>query len=150
MPSNEEIGDLLSKASEYVDTYRQTFGSARPSLAKAPTPGLYEKGMELSKQADSVIAANRKNGPSAYALVGLVSILDDMSLNATRAYAVTMVVALGETRSDLKSHEMEDIQSLAQAGKNCDDISELLLHATLRLIAVEERTLRELTDQQKH
>jgi hypothetical protein len=49
MPSNEEIGDLLSKASEYVDTYRQTFALARPSLAKAPTPGFYEKASERSK-----------------------------------------------------------------------------------------------------
>src|SRR5689334_2146651 len=78
MPSKEEIGDLLSKASEYVETYRQTFVSARPSLAKAPTPGFYEKGVELSQQADTAIAAVRQNGPSAYALVGLVAILDDM------------------------------------------------------------------------
>jgi hypothetical protein len=150
MPSNEEIGDLLSKASEYVDTYRQTFASARPSLTKAPTPGFYEKAIELSKQATSVIAAIRKNGPSAYALVGLVAILDDMSLHATRAYAVTMVSTLGESRSDFKSQGMQDIQSLAQAAKNCEDISELLLHATLRLIAVEEQTLRELSGQQQH
>lgn len=52
MPSNEGIGDLLSKAGEYVGTYRQTFVSARPSLAKAPTPDSYEKAIELSKQAD--------------------------------------------------------------------------------------------------
>src|SRR5579875_152386 len=100
MPSNEEIGDLLSKTSEYVDTYRQTFATAKPLLAKAPTPGFYEKATELSKQAYTVITAIRKNGPSAYALVGLVTILDDMSLNATRAYAVTMVVTMGERRSD--------------------------------------------------
>jgi hypothetical protein len=132
----------------WTPTARPLFRQS-PSLAKAPTPGFYEKGIELSGQADSAIAAVRKNGSSAYALVGLVIILDDMSLNATRAYAVTMVVALGENRSDLKSHGTDDFQNLAQAGKNCYDISELLLHPTLRLIAVEEQTLRELTAQQK-
>ena len=38
---------------------------------------------------------------------------------------------------------------LAQAGKNCYDISELILHATLRYIAVEENLLQTLYQQQK-
>jgi hypothetical protein len=150
LPSDEEIGELLNKASEYVDTYRQTFASARPSLAKAPTPGFYEKGVELSKQADGAIAALRKNGYSAYTLVGLISILDDMSLNGARASAATMIVALGEDRSNSKNHAVSDFQNLAQAEKNCYDISDLLLHPTLRLIAVEEQMLHALADQQKH
>lgn len=149
MPSREELGDLLSKASEYVATYRHTFANARTSLAKAPTPGFYEKSTELSNQADTAISALQKNGPSAYALVGLISILDDMSLNGARASAVTMIVATREDRSDPKNHAMNDFQDLAQAEKNCYDISELLLHPTLRLIAVEERTLRELSESRK-
>jgi hypothetical protein len=55
MPSEEEIGELLSKASEYVSSYRQTFTNAKPSLDKVPTPGFYEKGMELSTQAGRAI-----------------------------------------------------------------------------------------------
>jgi hypothetical protein len=140
MPSEAEIDELLSKAAEYVNSYRQTFTSAKPSLAKAPTPGFYEKGIELSSQASEAISAIRKNGPSAYALVGLIAILDDMTINATRAYAVTMLVATGEG-SSTKDRAMQDFLSLAQAGKNCYDISELILHATLRLIHVEEQAL---------
>lgn len=59
------------------------------------------------------------------------------------------MVALQEDRSDPKSHAMDDFLNLAQAEKNCYDISELLLHPTLRLIAAEEQTLHSLADQQK-
>jgi hypothetical protein len=147
MPSEAEIDELLSKAAEYVDSYRQTFTSAKPSLDKAPTPGFYAKGIELSSQASEAISAIRKNGPSAYALVGLIAILDDMTINATRAYAVTMLVATEEGSSNPKDRAMQDFLSLAQAGKNCYDISELILHATLRLIHVEEQALNTLNTQ---
>jgi hypothetical protein len=149
MPSEAEIGELLIKASEYVKTYEQTFNSTKPSLDKAANPGFYAKGMEQSTQALGAIAALRKNGSSAYALVGLIALLDDMSLNAARASAATTLVALREKRSDPKNHAMNDFLSLAQAEKNCYDISELLLYATLRYIAVEETALRTLTERQK-
>lgn len=149
LPSEEEIGDLLNKASEYVQTYRQTFTNTKPSLDKAPTPGFFDKGIELSSQASGSIAAIKENGSSAYALVGLIAILDDMSLNAARASAMTMILALEEDKTDPKNHAMEDFQNLAQAEKNCYDISELLLHATLRYIAVEEKALHTLLDHQK-
>jgi hypothetical protein len=148
LPSDEEIGELLDKASEYVLTYHQTFTNTKQSLDRAATPGFFAKGVELSSQASDAIAAIKKNGPSAYALVGLIAILDDMSLNAARASAVTMIVAL-QNKTDPKNHAMEDFQNLAQAEKNCYDISELLLHATLRYIAVEENALHTLLDRQK-
>ena len=148
MPSEEEIGELLNKANEYVKTYRETFTTTKRSLDKAPTPGYYEKGMELSTQASDVISAIKKNGSTAYALVGLIGVLDDMSLNAARASAATMVVALGENKSNPKDNAMQDFIDLAQAEKNCYDISELLLHATLRYIAVEETALRTLLNRQ--
>lgn len=149
MPSEEEIGELLGKTSEYVNTYQQTLSSTKYSLDKAATPGFYEKGMELSKHAIDVIDAIKKNGTSAYSLVALIGILDDMSLNAARASAAATLVALKEDRTDPKNHAMDDFVSLAQAEKNCYDISELLLHATLRYISVEETALRVLLDKQK-
>jgi hypothetical protein len=48
MPSQDEIEDLLSKASEYVDEYRHTFKSAKASLDRTSTPGFYDKAVELS------------------------------------------------------------------------------------------------------
>jgi hypothetical protein len=117
MPSEDEIRELLGKASEYVDTYKRTFTYTKPSLDKAATPGFHAKGMELSAQASSAIDAIRKNGSSAWALVVLVTILDDMSLNAAKASAATTLVALEENRNDPNAHAMSDFQDLAQVGK---------------------------------
>ena len=102
IPSEAEIDELLSKASEYVDSYRLTFTSAKPSLDKAPTPGFYEKGIELSSQASGTISAIRKNGPSAYALVGLLAVLDDMTINATRGVCGNDARREWESRSNPK------------------------------------------------
>jgi hypothetical protein len=60
MPSEAKIGELVSKASEYVDTFKQTFKNTRASLDKTPNSALYEKGMELSEQASGVIAGRAK------------------------------------------------------------------------------------------
>jgi hypothetical protein len=148
-PSTEEVNELLSKASEYVDLYKSTFKNAKPTLDKSPASGFVEKSDELCGQATTIIAAIMKNGPTAYALVGLLGVLDDMSLNAAKASGMAMVVGLEDGSSDQKRHAMQDIQDLAQAGKNCYDISELIMHSTLRLIAVEERLLRSISEQQK-
>ena len=86
---------------------------------------------------------------SAYALVALIGVLDDMSLNAAKASGIAVVVGLRESSPDSKRRDGQDMQDLAQAGKNCYDISELILHSTLRLIAVEEAVLHKLSDSQK-
>ncbi len=149
MPSADEINELLSKTSEYVTQYQATFKNAKTTLDKSPVAGFNEKANELSSQANSIIAAIRKNGPSAYALVGLVGVLDDMSLNAARASSVSIIVGLQGGNPEQQRHAVQDVQDLAQAEKNCYDISELILHATLRLIAVEEKLLHSVSDQQK-
>jgi len=149
MPSDAEIGDLVSKASEYVDTYRLTFKNAKASLDKAPNPGFYEQAMALCDQASGVITTIKKNGATAVSLVVLLTVLDDMTLNGARASASTMIVALSENKSNRNDHAMQDFQDLAQAEKNCYDVSELLSHATIRYISVEETTLRTLLDREK-
>ena len=148
MPSQAEIEDLLSKTSEYTEQYQATFAGAKNSLDKAPIKGFNEKAVELAGQANTMIAAIRKNGRSAYALVALIAVLDDMSLNAARATAMATLVAVQAGSSDQNSHAMLDVQDLAQAEKNCYDISELLLHSTLRLIGFEEAVLHKLVDDQ--
>ena len=60
MPSEEEIGQMLGKTREYIETYRQVFTASKTSLDKVVTPGFYEKGMELSEQASTAIGAIRK------------------------------------------------------------------------------------------
>jgi hypothetical protein len=149
MPSTEEVNELLSKASEYITQYQSTFKNAKATLDNSPDAGFSEKSNELCSQASSLITAVKKNGPSAYALVGLVGVLDDMSLNAARASSMAIIVGLQQGNPDQQKHAIQDVQDLAQAEKNCYDISELVLHATLRLIAVEEKVLHSISDQQK-
>jgi hypothetical protein len=95
------------------------------------------------------ISAIKKNGMSAFALVALIGVLDDMSLNAAKASSVAVIVGLHQSTPDSQRRAGQDMQDLAQAGKNCYDISELLLHSTLRLIAVEESILHKISDSQK-
>jgi hypothetical protein len=149
MPSTEEVNDLLSKASEYVAVYDTTFKNAKATLDKSPTPGFPERATELCSQANTIIGAIKKNGMSAYALVALVGVLDDMSLNAARASAIEVMMGLQGDSPDSKHRASQDMVDLAQAGKNCYDISELILHSTLRYIAVEENLLKTLYEQQK-
>jgi hypothetical protein len=150
MPSEAEIGELLSKASEYVDTYKRTFINTKASLDKAPTPGFYDKAMEECAAASQIIAAIKKNGSTGVALVSLIATLDDMSLNGARASAATMLVAMSEDKTKPSDHAMQDFQDIAAAEKNCYDISELLFHATLRYISAEENALGILLRSQKH
>jgi hypothetical protein len=72
-----------------------------------------------------------------------------MSLNAARASAAAMIVAMTEDRTKPSDHAMQDFQDIAAAEKNIYDISELLLHATMRFISVEERALGVLLQNQK-
>jgi hypothetical protein len=149
MPSQEEVNDLLSKASEYVTAYEATFKTSKETLDKSPAPGYFEKSTVLTSQASTVITAIKKNGMSAYALVTLVGVLDDMSLNAARASEVVVITGLQTSSPVLKHSAIQDMQDLSQAGKNCYDISELILHATLRYIAFEEDFLKTIFEQQK-
>jgi hypothetical protein len=149
LPSDEEIGDLLDKATEYVQTYQRAFTNAKHTLDKSPTPGFIEKATQLCSQANFTIASIKKNGPSAFALVSLIAVLDDMSLNGARASSMAMIVGMQENKANPADHAMQDFQDLAQAEKNCYDISELILHATLRYISVEESALQTLFARQK-
>jgi hypothetical protein len=68
-----------------------------------------------------------------------------MDLNASKAYGATIVGSIAGASSERETaHAMID---LAQAGKNCYDISELILHPTMKLISFEERTLNTAADQ---
>jgi hypothetical protein len=59
--------------------------------------------MEECAAASQVISAIRKNGSSAVALVSLIAILDDMSLNGARASSATMMVAVSEDKGNPSS-----------------------------------------------
>jgi hypothetical protein len=78
VPSKQEINELVQKADEKVTN----FEAANQSAKTLAPDKLYQKVRETASTAHAIIAAIKKNGPSAYALVGLVITLDDVSLNA--------------------------------------------------------------------
>ena len=81
LPSQDEIQELTSKAEEKVHDFMKVLSAAAPFLEK-------DKVAEFSKSADiaeTIIQAMRKNGPTAYGLVALVTTLDDIDLDSTRA-----------------------------------------------------------------
>jgi len=148
LPSEAEIGELLDKATEYVATYRRTFTNAKSTLAKSNEPGFYQAAITQCDQANEVISTIKKDGSSGTSLLSILTILDDMSLNAAKASSAAMLVALTEDRSIKTNHGMQDFQDLAQAGKNCYDISELIFHATFRYVAFEDDIIRKIAAQQ--
>jgi hypothetical protein len=89
--------------------------------------------LDAAQSAHTIVAALKKNGPSSYALVSLVATLDDIALDASRA-------ALGESMSycqnGLKGNSPDQAAMVSMVGlldseTSVNDISELVLHATL-------------------
>jgi hypothetical protein len=105
---------------------------------------VFQKGREAAATAHAIISAIKKNGPSAYALVGLIITLDDVTLNAANGAqgisrrAMTDAVA-GKTAS-LNALAAADSLNVAQS--SLTDISELISHATLRLVKAEENMIQ--------
>ena len=83
-----------------------------------------------------------------YSLVGILATLDDLSLDAASGNTFLLAadrdrVAKGAT-SDMGTRSA--VLALSSAGTSCNDIAELIFHATMRLIAAEETALNKLLD----
>jgi hypothetical protein len=150
MPSREEILELVNKADEKTVAYEEAVKNAKPHLDKI-NPKFVENYLAASSTAHTIIQSIQKNGPSAYGLVGLFATLDDMSLNASTG----SVQLLRTDEEHVVKGVAPDVSVLASvivlsnASTACNDISELLLHATLRFVDVEEKTLGKLLESQK-
>ena len=101
--------------------------------------------MESARQ---IITALKYKGESAYGLIGLLSTLDDLSLDAS--HASTQILLYGarsiSARGTFPDSVTGGVVALSTAGNDCYDISELIMHATLRLVAVEEAALSTAAD----
>jgi hypothetical protein len=134
MPSNEELSELLAKADEKVSTFEQAVRNAKPHLDKIDTK--YARNyLDAASTAHTLIQAT-KNGPSGYRLVGVLATMDDLSLDAANG----SVFLLGANApSDMDA--MSAVIALTSAGTACNDISELIFHATMRFVNAEENLL---------
>jgi hypothetical protein len=150
MPSNAEIGELLSKADQKVTNFEEAVKQAKPHLDKINSR-LSSNYLDAAATAHHLIDGTQKNGTSAYRLVGLLATLDDVSLDAANA----SVLLLRNDEEQLAKGKqpgvaaVSSVVALSSAGTAVNDISELLMHATLRFIGAEEQLLGQLLDEKK-
>lgn len=142
MPSKDEIFELLAKANEKASNLDKAVRLAKPQLDKVD-PKLAVNYLNAASSARVLIEGIKTNGPSAYRLVALLATLDDLSLDAMTGSTELLLLKAG---SPQKSEAGFDSVGLLITSKNeCNDISELIMHATLRLINSEEDILRKLS-----
>lgn len=133
LPSQSEIADLVRKADEKTTMYEAAIKNAQAISPDAvPVDSL-----EAAKTSHEIIKTILNSGASGYGLVGLVATLDDMSLNASRG----TTNLLREAIKHPDQRTMGSILVLSASSTDCNDISELLLHTTLRYIHAEETIL---------
>ena len=150
MPSEAEVGELAAKASEKVEGFQKTLDAVKPFLDKAD-PSAYSKDKQAVDRAQLILAALKKNGRSAYVLVSLLTTLDDLDLDATQD---SQAILLFGTRAMADGRQPPDgmttaVLMLTSAASSLYDISELVMHATLRYIAGEEDILNQVFAESK-
>lgn len=150
MPSHEEISELVSKANEKTVAYEEAVKNAKPYLDKID-PKFAQNFLDAASTAHTLIEAIQKNGASAYSLVSLLATLDDMSLNA----ATGSIQLLRTDEEHVAKGGAANVGALSavillnNASTACNDISELIMHATLRFVDTEEQLLGKLLDSKK-
>jgi hypothetical protein len=133
MPSSAEFLELVNKADEKIQEFQRSIKSAEPFLDRETLKTDYE----AADNARTIVSAIRKNGMSNYALVGLLSSLDDLTLDASRA---TRVIILGISQNQQQDTRTatSTVMTLMQSENSLYDISDLLLHAGLRFAGAED------------
>lgn len=150
-PSSEELLELADKAQEKTDAYRVAIVAAKQDLPANE----YQQYMSAVGPANEIIKGLRQS-KSAYATVALVTILDDMTLNASRA-ELQLMTHLADASEVIRTRVMLEGATIGTAESGCYDISELTMHAALRYVGFEETSLNEvvskfqkMTANQKH
>jgi hypothetical protein len=142
MPSNDEILELVAKADQKVSGFEDAVNGVKTDLDKAD-PELSKTYADAAAAAHAIIRSIRKNGPSAYGLVGLVATLDDLSLDAS-VVTIQLLLLRIQSGQTAVSTLWVFVVPLLTSKNECHDISELIKHATLRLISAEEDVLHKL------
>jgi len=140
LPSDAEINELLAKADQKVNDFETAIKLVGPDLDAKDDLVVLRKNSSSAATAHEIIHLLQKNGPTAYGLVMLVSTLENIALDASKTAIVLMA------RQDIgAAHTQTNLLVLGQASTSCRDIAELLLHATLRMIDVEEEVVRSIS-----
>ena len=122
MPSDEEISELLAKADEKVSTFEKAVTSAKPHLDKFDTNQATNY-LNAASTAHQLIQATKKNGPSAYRLIGVLATLDDLSVDAANGSAYLLAAdeqqVLKGNAPDM--HTQGAVIALITAGTACNE-----------------------------
>lgn len=142
LPSSAEILELANKADEKVQGFEKVLKASAPYLDK----DTIQTDQDAANNAHTLIRAIRKNGPSTYGVVALLSTLDDLTLDASRA---SRVVILAMSQNSLKNNSPNSspavtVMALVESENSLYDISDLLLHVTLRYAAAEDDLIEQL------
>jgi len=143
MPSKDEILELLNKADEKVSGFENAIKIVKSDLDKAD-PKLSTNYLDGAATAHLMIRAMKHNGPSGYGLVGLMATMDDLSLDAATAGVQLSVQIAVRAQDQTKADVFTPVILLMTSKNECNDISELIMHATLRYIRTEEEALTKL------
>lgn len=144
MPSEKEFSELLAKADEKVSAFEAAVKNAKPYLDKIDTKYATNY-LDAAATAHELISMTLKNGSSAYKLVGVLTTLDDLSLDAASGNVLLLSADVGKGRLP-DAATGSAVFALSTAGTACNDIAELVFHATMRLIAAEETALNRFLD----
>jgi hypothetical protein len=142
LPSSAEILELANKADEKVKVFEKALKASTPYLDKDTV----QTDQAAADSAHTIITALRKNGPSMYGLVGLLSSLDDLTLDASKA---SRSIIFAMSQNSLKGNSPNDsptvaVMALIESENSLYDISDLILHVTLRYAAAENDVMEEL------
>jgi hypothetical protein len=123
--------------------FEQALQAAKPLL----DDGVFQNHSNAAAEAHKIIRALDKNGPTVYALVALITTLDDLVIDARvdmTNILITMVnfQAGGKT---VPSAAISMVNGLETAATANYDICELIGHATLRFVKAEETLIDQLT-----
>jgi len=142
-PSREELSDLLQKANQRVTDFDIALQDGKPFLSEA----------RFKIDVDALTAVHRsvgdldKNGLSAHALAGLTIKLDDLAVCGSISVQDILRDGWRGTVAG-KSPNLSSLGSaikLNGADKAVNDVAELIGHAALRMINVEENALAKIS-----
>ena len=147
IPSKAEFSELFTRAGAGVRAFDKALEAAKPALDKQD-PDLFKKYASTARTARDVIEALQDTSPSAYGLVGLITTLGDVTLNASRAATVVLLVRGSKQDPTGTKNSNDVVAGLGEAQNGCYEVSELLTDATLKLIKVEEKVLMDRARQE--
>jgi hypothetical protein len=136
--SKQEIVELASKADVEVFKFAQANQLAQSYISQAE----FDKGVECAAIARKAVAALSKNPSSAYTSTELLIALNELALDAaTHARAIYQkAMGYATTGRTIDMNELAAADSFTKAQSALAEVSELLGHSTLRLIATDEKS----------